>query len=346
MSNRAKNIIYSLVLLAAFILVYQYRKRNASAEPVKLEGFTMGTTYHITYFDSKERNFQPQIDSILRVFDLCLSTYNPASEITAFNKGDRSFTYQLPYFRPVVEKSAEIALLSGGAFDPTVMPLVNAWGFGPEKTQQPDSTYIDSVLQFVGIKHIQFNSDSVWKDDHRAQLDFNAVAPGYGVDVIADFIRSKGVTDVFVEIGGEVMTWGKNRKTGEPWLIGIVDPRSTQENQKMFATVKVSDRAISTSGNYFSYREVDGKRYSHTINPKTGYPVILEILSATVFAPDCTAADAWATACMTVGHERAIELLKDQKQIDVLLIYSGEAGELKTYVSPGIAGAITFEEGI
>jgi len=343
MSSRNKNILYSIVLILAVIVVHQYRQRNKILDPYKIEGTTMGTTYHITYFDTQNRDFKPSVDSILQVFNQSVNTYLKDSEITTFNKAQSGIAFGLPYFFPVVDKASKIAEQSAGAFDPTVMPLVNAWGFGPAQPMQPDSTQVDSILQFVGMKHILFDKDSVWKDDPRTQLDFSAIAKGYGVDVVADFLRSKGIVDQFVEIGGEVMAYGKNRKTQEPWVIGLLNPKSTIDNQYFIATIGLSDKAIATSGNYFNYRESNGKRYSHTIDPMTGYPAMREILSASIVAKDCMTADAWATACMVMGHDKAIQILEQHSEIEAFLIYSGENGELETYTTPSLLALISFE---
>lgn len=351
MNNRAKNIIYSFILLVSLLAVYQYRKWQAKPEeeinpmePVMIDGLTMGTSYHITYFDGANRNFKTSVDSLLQVFNQSLNTYLPTSEISTFNKALLSFKFDLPFFFPVTKRSMEIAAQTQGAFDPTVMPLVNVWGFGPEKGSAPDSAQVDSILQFVGFKRIQFNTDSLWKEDTRTQLDFSAIAKGYGVDVVANFLASKGIENAFVEIGGEVVTHGENKKSGREWVVGILDPVSTIDDQKFLATIKVKDKAMATSGNYFNYHEVNGIRYSHTIDPHTGYPVQREILSASIMADDCMTADAWATACMVMGHDKAIELLEKQPDIDAFLIFSGNDGSVKTFYTPRIVNTISFEQ--
>ena len=206
MTNRAKNILYSILIFVLVYGVFKYRQWN-NDEPIEVDGSTMGTTYHIIYFDDDARNFKSSIDSLLAVFNQSLSTYIGDSEISAFNEGN-SFEFNLPYFLPVLEKSRAIERTSGGAFDPTVLPLVNAWGFGQGKKIKLDSLLLDSIMQFVGLEKVKFNADSVWKEDPRVQLDFSAIAKGYGVDVVLEFLKSKGVTNMFVEIGGEVSTWG------------------------------------------------------------------------------------------------------------------------------------------
>lgn len=230
--------------------------------------------------------------------------------------------------------------MTGGAFDPTVMPLVNAWGFGPDKEMKHDSAYIDSLKQLVGFDKIRFSKQRVSKSDPRIQLDFSASAKGYGVDVVAAFLEDKGIKDLFIEIGGEVVAKGKNLYTNDIWKIGILDPDSDEINQFYTAIVGLKDRAMATSGNYFNYYIENGIKYSHTISPFTGYPIRHPLLSASVFANDCMTADALATACMVVGHEKAIEIAENHPEIDVFLVYSDAQGKRKTYASKGIASLI------
>lgn len=338
MNNRIKNAIYSIVLVALVFIVWKFRQSDSIAS-ISISGETMGTTYHITYFDKEERNFKTQIDSLLKVFNKSLSTYLKDSEITEFNTGN-SFKFQLPFFLSVLEKSRMVSNLSAGAFDPTVMPLVNAWGFGPGKRMKPDSLQIDSIMQLVGIEKIYFNTDSVWKDDPRVQLDFSAIAKGYGVDAVVEFLKAKGVTDMFVEIGGEVSAKGKNMKLDKPWEVGILNPNSTYEHQSYLAYAQLENKAMATSGNYFNFYEENGITYSHTIDPNTGYTVQNNLLSASVFAKDCMTADGWATALMVMGLENAKEKLKTLNGIDAFLIYSTDEG-LKTFVTEGISTSIT-----
>jgi len=335
MNNRVKNAIYSMVLLTVVIVVW-WARHGSRPEPIQIEGETMATTYHVTYFDEKNRNFKKSIDSILILVNKSINTYDPSSEISIFNLATSGIRVDLPYLLPPLQSAAEVVEASGGAFDPTVMPLVNAWGFGPAVRDMPDSTEIDSLLSFVGFEKVQFSSDSIWKIDARTQLDFGGIGQGYGADVIADFLRAKGIINMFVELGGEGMAIGMNIKTGKPWSIGILDPRSTYENQFFNAYIHLSDRSFTTSGNYFNYREVDGQKFSHTIDPETGYPANKAILSASVFASDCATADAWGTAFMVMGHEQAIRVLQSQPGLDAFLVYSTPGG-IATFATPGIS---------
>lgn len=342
MNNRLKNAVYSLLLLASLLVVYFVRRSKAEPQLV-ISGRTMGTTYHIIYFDKKERDFTGAVDSLLTVFNQSLNTYLPDSEITSFNTG-HSLRFELPYFLPVLRRAAEIADASRGAFDPTVMPLVNAWGFGPAEGMRPDSAQIDSILQFVGMDKVMFDNDSVWRSDRRIQLDFSAIAKGYGVDVVAGFLKENGIRNLFVEIGGEVVTAGSHINEDRPWQVGILHPNSTQDDQRFIAFAEIKDKALATSGNYFNYRMEDGKKYSHTIDPETGYPVQREILSASVFAEDCMTADAWATAFMVMGHERAIALLDVLEGVEAFITYSNSDGTIGTFTSKEIESAITLND--
>jgi thiamine biosynthesis lipoprotein len=178
------------------------------------------------------------------------------------------------------------------------------------------------------------------KLDARTQLDFGGIGQGYGADVITQFLKSKGITDMLVELGGEGMACGLNLDTGKPWKIGILDPNSTREKQFFKAYASLSNKSFTTSGNYFNYKEINGRKYSHTIDPETGYPVQREMLSASVFAEECTMADAWATAFMVMGRDRAVEILKQKKDLDAFLVFSTPDGKIDTYMTEGISSFI------
>jgi FAD:protein FMN transferase len=313
-------------------------------QPINIDGVTMGTTYHVVYFDAAQRNFKHSIDSLLLLVNKSINTYDPSSEVSIFNKSGTGIAFKLPYLYAPLKKAIEISEVTGGAFDPTIMPLVNVWGFGPDKSLQPGKRVIDSVRAFVGYQQIVLSSDSVKKLDPRVQLDFGGIGQGYGADVIADFLRSKGIVNFLVELGGEGLAYGKNLAKNDLWTIGILDPNSTRDDQFFKAYVSVSNRSFTTSGNYFNYREINGKKYGHTIDPRTGYPVDHELLSVSVFAEDCAAADAWDTALLVMGYEKAVALLEMNPNLDALLIYSTPEGEMKTYLTPGLKKLIRFEQ--
>ena len=336
-----KNIIYVAVLIVSVPVVWVYR-RTAVSEPIKIEGLTMGTTYQVTYFDPLGRNFKISIDSLLTVVNRSINTYDSTSEVSRFNRGTE-LTYELPYLYPPLKKAKEIFEQSGGAFDLSVMPLVNAWGFGPGQSLTMDSSRVDSLKAFVGFDKINLTSEKISKTDVRVQLDFGGIGQGYGADVIAGFMRSKGISDMLVELGGEGLALGKNLKANKSWTVGILDPGSTTDDQFFKAYVTLTNRSFTTSGNYFNYREIDGRKYSHTIDPDTGYPADHAILSASVFAGDCMTADAWATAFMVMGHERAIEYVRLHPEIDVILMYSIADSKTDLFISDGIKSNVTLE---
>lgn len=338
MDYRKKNILYTILLLVSVFAVFLYRKNQTVG--IFIEGNTMGTTYHVTYFDAKKRNFKPAIDSLLNLVNKSINTYDSTSEVSRFNRSKDGIAVRLPYLLPPLRAAAEVFKNSQGAFDPTVMPLVNAWGFGPGKVFQMDSVRVDSLKQFIGFEKVQLTQDSVMKLDARTQLDFGGIGQGYGADVITEFLKSKGITDMLVELGGEGMACGVNLDTGKPWKIGILDPNSTREKQFFKAYASLSNKSFTTSGNYFNYKEIDGRKYSHTIDPETGYPVQREILSASVFASDCTTADAWATAFMVMGHDRAVEILKQRKDLNAFLVFSTSDGKIDIYMTDGISSFI------
>jgi len=326
--------VLPLLLIIAMIVVYYWRQ---PAQLVELHGQTFGTiAYTIKYKDKQQRDFKASIDSLLDVFNGAVSHYRPNSELSKFNKGT-SVIFELPYLYPVLKRSKEVYEATNGGFNPAVMPLVNAWGFGPGKSLNLDSVLVDSLRTFTHFNLVEFDAQKAWKLDSRVQLDFSAVAKGQGVDVVLAFLQSKGITDVFVEIGGEVNARGTNAK-GEPWRIAILDPISDAINQSYIAVVDLQDKAVATSANNFNYvfKFKDGIRYSHTLNPFTGYPTHNTILSASVFAMDCMTADAYATAFMALGQEKAKEIAKAQHGIEIYLVYSLPDGSTETYITEGL----------
>lgn len=339
-ANQKKNIIYSIVLLASVAIVWWVRNQPESADTVtddtyiSVQGQTMGTTYNIKYQDAQQRNFKSGIDSLLEGFNQSVNHYLPNSEITRFNQQDTLF-FELPYFYPVLERSQEIVQATDGAFDPTVAPLVNAWGFGPEENQLPDEVTVDSLLQLVGYDKIEYTSAYVTRNVPNVTLNFSAIAKGYGVDVVGDFLRSKEVSDFMVEIGGEVLCRGVNDQ-GNLWRIGVDNPNQIGQ---MSAAIALDNQAIATSGDYRNYYVRDGKKYAHTIDPKTGRQVTHSVLSVSVIAEDCMTADGFATAFMVVGLERAKEIIAQQAGLEVYIIYDDD-GATKTFQTEGMADMI------
>lgn len=293
--------------------------------------------YSIKYLSDDNMDYQDEVDSILVAFNQSLSTYIPDSELSLFNQSD-TIKYSSSFIFPVLAISLEVYEKSNGAFDPTVGPLVNAWGFGKDKSSSLDSAGVDSLLQFVGYDKVRFNEKGASKAKE-IQLDFSASAKGYGVDVIADFLHKNDVQNFMIEIGGEVACKGRNQD-GHIWKIGIEKPSMAQNQGQLFATTFVHNLAIATSGNYRNYYEENGKILSHTIDPFSGYPSRHNLLSASIYASNCTLADGFATACMVMGLDRSIEMINKNPDIDGFLIYSDDEGELRWYASQGVSNQI------
>ncbi|MBP6759796.1 MAG: FAD:protein FMN transferase [Flavobacterium sp.] len=310
------------------------------SEPVKIEGEAQGTTYHITYFDTQNRNLQPEIDQILKDFDLSVSTYIPNSIISRINSNEKNVIVD-KYFKACFQKAKEVWKNTNGAFDPTVYPLVNAWGFGPGRKQKIEKTKIDSILKFVGFQLIELKGNTVVKKKPRVALDFNAFAQGYSVDVVSEFLNSKGISAYIVEIGGEVYAKGR-KPDGKYWTIGIEKPIDNKESENPFkAIVKLENLAIATSGNYRRFIIEDGVKYVHHIDPKTGYPTKNNLLSASIFAKECISSDANATGVLVLGLENAKLFLKKHPELQAYLIYSDEKGNYQVYETPGLKSIVS-----
>lgn len=323
------NVVLYFLSLLNFTAVYSQQVL------VFIEGEAQGTTYHITYLDKKNRDFKPQIEKILKDFDLSVSTYIPNSIISKINSNVQRVKLDT-YFITCFKKAKEVWKNTNGAFDPTVYPIVNAWGFGPGKKQQIEKQKIDSIMQFVGFDLIDIKGKKIVKKDPRVALDFNAFAQGYSVDVVSNFLISKGINSFVVEIGGEVYAKGKNAN-GENWTVGIEKPIDNKVDvNPLKAIAKLVNLAVATSGNYRRFVVVDGVKYAHHIDPKTGYPTKNNLLSASVFSKDCISADANATGILVMGLEKSKLFLVLHPELQAYLIYSDELGNYQVYETPGI----------
>ena len=311
---------------------------------VKIEGYAQGSTYHITYIDKQNRDFQVEIEKLLTDFDNSLSTYNPNSIISRINSNKKNVVVD-NYFITCFNKAKEVWQNTEGAFDPTVYPLVNAWGFGPGKKQKIEKTKIDSILKFVGFDLIKLKGNKVIKKDPRVALDFNAFAQGYSVDVVSEFLNSKGITSYIVEIGGEVYAKGKNINN-EFWKIGIEKPIDNKESENpLKAIVNLENLAIATSGNYRRFIIEDGVKYAHHLDPKTGYPTKNNLLSASIIAKECITSDAYATGILVMGLEKSKLFLASHPELQAYLIYSDINGNYQVYETPGLKNIVSeFEE--
>lgn len=334
-------------------------------EPVYLaaEGQTMGTYYRVTYLDSLQRDFSQPIDSLLKVVNNEISTYIPTSTISKFNQADSLLELGM-FFGDYANCKADIGQCgkvknlhfyanyvaakvahqrTSQAFDPTIMPLVNYWGFGytPHKAvEKVDSVAIDSLLQFVGFDKIDILDKNgyavIKKENPGIQLDFGGTGQGYGIDVVAEFLELFGIHNYLVDIGGECRARGKNASGGW-WTIGVNTPKSEAELTDFTRVVELQNMSVSTSGNYRNFHELDGGKYSHFINPATGFPEKSTLLSVSVFGKDCLTPDALATGFMVMGLEKAYALASQLSDIEALFIYSDEKGDLQVKYTPGAA---------
>lgn len=325
----------SFIWLAFLILatIWILARRNQQNNYNSITGLVFGTVYNITY--QYKGDLKPEIEAELKRFDFSLSPFNDSSVISRVNRNEELVTDT--FFQKCFNRSMEISRKTKGAFDITIAPLANAWGFGFKKGAFPDSLVIDSLLQITGYDKVQLVDGKVIKNDPRIMLSCSAVAKGYAVDVVAHFLESKGIKNYIVDIGGEVVVKGKNSQGGL-WRIGINKPiDDSLSRQKDIQTVlELTNAGLATSGNYRNYYYKDGKKYAHTIDPRTGYPVQHSILSSTVVAKDCMTADALATSFMVMGLEEAEKFCKADPNIDAYFIYSGKDGKFETYFTEGM----------
>jgi thiamine biosynthesis lipoprotein len=337
-----KKYIIQITLLLAAVL-FLTRCKPAQLEYKKIHGEIQGTTYNITYEYRITDDLQSEIEDVLRDFDMSLSTYEPASVISRINRNDPLVEADNLFIK-VYNEARKVYEATGGAFDITVAPIVNAWGFGFTPGAEVDSSMIDSLIQYVGMDKITLSGSKIIKDDPHIMLDVNAIAQGYSVDVVAEFLDSKKVENYLVEIGGELKCKGKNPK-GADWKIGIDRPVEGNmiAGKELQAIVAIKTKSLATSGNYRKFYEKDGVKYAHSIDPSTGYPVLSRLLSATILADECITADAWATACMVMGLEKSKELLSSHPELEAYLVYSDEEGNYKVYATPGMKDHIIEE---
>ncbi len=336
--QRKNKLLRQLPLLLLLVVGTIYVIRN---QPLKTyqrsEGMTFGTTYHATYLHDKK--LDAEIRAELQRVDASLSMFNKNSVISRINRNETSTPDSL--FAEVFRLSMQVSQRTRGAFDITVAPLVNAWGFGFKTSELPDSTTVDSLRALVGYERVTM-TDSVRKADPRMVLDCSAVAKGFGSDLVARLFDRHGITDYMVEIGGEVVVKGKNPH-GKPWRIGVNRPveDSTQTNNELqYILVADKPMAMATSGNYRNFYYKNGRKYAHTINPHTGYPVEHSLLSATVVAPTCAMADAYATAFMVMGAEKAMEIVTGHLGLEALFICTDNHGKEYTQMTLGMAALI------
>jgi thiamine biosynthesis lipoprotein len=295
-----------------------------------LRGYVFGTSYKITYLNA-ELNYQNSLDSLFLLINKSTSTYIATSDISKINTGDTTVVVDA-IFSEVFKKSKRIYKETNGFFDPTVGNLVNAYGFGPkDERKNLSEEEVNEQLQFVGLDKISLIGNKIVKEHPKVYLDFNSIAKGFAIDVVARFFNDKKVGNYLIEIGGEIRAKGA-KINNEPWLIKLINPAKADENGG-FKTINLSNKSMATSGNYRKFRvSKEGKKYVHTINPKTGFAAESNLLSASVIANiDCADVDAYATAFMSMGLEKSIEFLKSNSHLKVILLYSDITGNIKEY---------------
>ncbi|MEL7589211.1 MAG: FAD:protein FMN transferase [Prolixibacteraceae bacterium] len=330
------------IIILLFLSILQLWGCKQPAAYISNEGMIYGTTYHITYESPDGQDLQNGIEAEMEKLDYSMSTFKPNSTLSKINQNRDTVPDE--YFLTVYNKAVEVSEATNGAFDITVAPMVNAWGFGFKNKQQITPELIDSLKQLVGFKKIKLENGRIVKGHPGTMLDCSAIAKGFACDLAGQYLKKKGCKNYMVEIGGEVVALGKNKK-GNYWRIGISRPTddvfASQQNLK--AIVELKDKALATSGNYRNFYVEGGKKYAHTIDPKTGYPVQHSLLSSTVLANDCMTADAFATGFMVLGIEKSIEIANSRDDLDVYFIYADENGGYKTYVSDGFQPWVTDE---
>ena len=317
MKNRFIYLAFLLILAACGL-------RDQAPQQVSIRGVVFGTYYSVIYYDEDGRVFQHGIDSLFSDFNSSLSFYDPNSLLSRVNRNEEEYVDD--YFKVVFGRSQQIFRETDGVFDASVFPLVNAWGFGFADRAQMTPEEVDSLLEFVGFEKVRLDNDRIVKDDERVQLDFNAIAKGYAADLVGHYLEARGVSTYLVEIGGDLVAKGV-KPDGTMWRIGLEIPAEDMAaDQQWDYLVEIEDIGLATSGDYRRYHEVDGQRYSHTINPQTGHPVTHNLLSVSVFASDAMSADAYATAFMVMGLDAAIEFVDARDDLEAYFIFSDDDG--------------------
>ena len=324
-------IILLLLTVGLFSCNTESPNNTVLIKKVQFQGEAQGTYYSITYFDGLGRNFQLEIDSILDAFDQSVSIYQPNSIVSRVNRNEAGIMLD-DWFIGNFELSQKISEETGGSFDMTIGPIARIWGFGA--FQKPDSinpVLIDSLKQYVDYRKVKIENAKIVKDNPNILLNFNAIAQGYSVDVLAEFLEFQGIETYLIDIGGEIFAKGE-KPNGDFWKIGIEIPEENSENRIYNRIVELKDEAVATSGNYRKFYELNGVKYAHSLNPQTGYPVKHSLLSTTVIASTAAAADAYATAFMVMGVNETLAFVKNHPDIKVYLMYD-EQGKIISAMS-------------
>ena len=308
---------------------------NQQPKKIMLQGEAQGSYYAITYYDEQERNFQHEIDSIFHAVDVSVNLWVDTSVISKVNRNEDVTLDSI--FIDNFNIAQEAAALSGGYFDPTISPIVAAWGFSYKHGDSITPQLIDSLKQLVDYRKVRIENGMVVKENPAMTLDFNAIAQGYTSDLIASFLDSRGIKNYLVDTGGEIMARG-NKPNGQPWIVGIEKPADNWDSEQVVHTrIALRDKGLVTSGSTRKYVERDGKRYSHCIDPNTGYPVEHQVLSVTVMANSSVWADALASICMVMGMEKSLPLIESMDDVEAYYIYVNENNELETFATEGFS---------
>ncbi|MDP2686669.1 MAG: FAD:protein FMN transferase [Aequorivita sp.] len=332
-----------IILPVIFLFLFCEKKEP---QPIFLQGDAFGTTYNIQLYSEKNIDFKKGLDSVIDAVNHSVSTYIPESDISKVNNGDSTIVVD-SIFREVFEISAEVNKKTNGYFDPTIGVLRNAYGFGEAKPlKNIDSTTLDSLMKYVGFHKVKLNSNgTISKEYPQIYFDFNAVAKGFGIDCIGRYLESMGVKNYLIELGGEILTKGENIEKNQEWVVGIEAVDSALEDRSFEATVQLKNVGMASSGNYRKFR-IDsrtGKKYVHTLNPLTGSAEQSDITSATVIAPTCGVADAYATSFMALGLEKSKELLKNLPGIEAYLTYTDQDNKSQVFETNGFKKVAVIE---
>ena len=331
--NRILTTMKRLAILFGIIVLLT--SCNHQPKKIMLQGEAQGSYYAITYYDEQERNFQHEIDSIFHAVDVSVNLWVDTSVISKVNRNEDVTLDSI--FIDNFNIAQEAARLSDGYFDPTISPIVAAWGFSYKHGDSITPQLIDSLKQLVDYRKVRIENGMVVKENPAMTLDFNAIAQGYTSDLIASFLGSRGIKNYLVDTGGEIMARG-NKPNGQPWIVGIEKPADNWDSEQVVHTrIALRDKGLVTSGSTRKYVERNGKRYSHCIDPKTGYPVEHNVLSVTVLADNSVWADALASICMVMGMEKSLPLIESMDDVEAYYIYVNENNELETFATEGFS---------
>ena len=337
-NNQKKRLIWQLPFLILLIVGTVLIIRQQQSTPYqKNAGLIFGTTYSVTY--QCDEDLQKEIEAELKKVDAEFSMFNSQSVVARLNNGEKPELSN--DFIDVFKLARQVSEDTYGAFDITVAPLVNAWGFGFKHEQMPTKEQVDSLRQLIGYQYVTLKDKTIEMQKPGMMLDFSAIAKGYGVDVVARLLERHDIKNYMVEIGGEITTRGINPER-VPWRIGVNKPNedALDESHELQTILNVTDKAMATSGNYRNFYVKEGKKYAHTIDPKTGYPVQHTLLSATVLTDRCAKADAYATSFMVLGMDGAKQILERHKELMAYLIYTDSKGNLAVWYSPSLEDKI------